>query len=152
MENQNSLLHEELVIDAEAHQHLFETVKWAKFLGIVGFVLSGIIVLIAFFAGSMIGNMSSMQPGFPAESAGGLGVMISIMYLVGAAINFALSLFMYRFATKTKQALLSTDQVTFNQGLHNLKLLYRVAGIIVIIYLAIVAIALLVGVAASAFA
>ncbi len=150
METNSNVLNDELVVDAEAHQHLMETVKWAKFLGIVGFVICAIIVLAALFAGSFLANMTS-NPAFPSEAGAGAGIMISIVYLVIAGVYFALSLFVYRFAVKTKQALLATDQVGFNQGLHNLKLVYRISGIIVVLYLALVAIAALVGIAAAAF-
>ncbi len=64
---------------------------------------------------------------------------------------FFLSLFLFRFATKMKLALLTTDQENFNASLLNLKLVYRIMGIIMIIYLAILALALIGGVIAAAF-
>lgn len=48
-------------------------------------------------------------------------------------------------------ALQSTDQENFNLSLHNLKLVYRITGIIVIVYLALVALALIFGVGAAVF-
>ena len=50
-----------------------------------------------------------------------------------------------------KLALLTTDQENFNASLLNLKLVYRIMGIIMIIYLAILALALIGGVIAAAF-
>ncbi len=50
--------------DAEA---LRGTAKWAKFLSIVGFVMIGLLVIIALFAGSMMANMANMMGGGTAS-------------------------------------------------------------------------------------
>jgi hypothetical protein len=50
---------------------------------------------------------------------------------------------MYKFGNKTQLGLKTNDQTTMNTGLANLKILFRIYGIIVIIYLGFVALALL---------
>ena len=52
MEHNPNFLSNELTVDAAAQNHLKETAMWAKFLGIAGFVMSAIILLIAIFAGT----------------------------------------------------------------------------------------------------
>ncbi len=149
MEQSPNLLSQDLTVDAEAHQHLLETAKWAKFLGIVGFIVSVILIIASIFASSFLATMGGGAMAAPAP--GGLGVMISVLYVIMAVIYFVLSLYVYRFAVRMKQALLNTDQVNFVSGLHNLKLAYRISGIIVIVYLVLMVIGVIVTMAASAF-
>ena len=63
MENVQNLLTPELQVDSIAHAHLSETAKWARFLAIVGFVICVIILLVAFFAGTFLANMSGTGVG-----------------------------------------------------------------------------------------
>ena len=147
MEHNNDLLNQDLHIDAASHSHLKETAMWAKLLAIVGFVLSVLMGILALFAGTFMERMSG-GIGDTASTA----IMVSIIYLVVAAIYFTMSLFMFRFSVKMKTALMTTDQENFNVSLYNLKIVYRITGIIVIVYLAILAIALIVGVGAAVFA
>ncbi len=60
------------------------------------------------------------------------GTTIVIIYLVIAVIYFFLSLFLYRFASKMKIALNTTDQDSLNNSLGNLKTLYKTMGILTI--------------------
>ena len=77
--------------------------------------------------------------------------MVMALYLVFAVVYFFLSLFLYRFATKMKIALDSTDQENFGESLMNLKMVYRILGIITIIYLSFVALAIVLGIGAAFF-
>lgn len=140
----------DLHVDYLAGSHLKETAKWAKFLAIVGFVICGILLIVAMFAGTLLSTMGGGlgSPATPSFLGAGF---LSAMYIVIAVIYFALSLFLYRFANKMQVALLSTDQDNFNVALYNLKLVYRITGIIVLVYLAIVAIAMIFGIGAAAF-
>ena len=147
MESNESLLNAELQIDTTSHAYLAETAKWCNFLGILGFILSGIIGIVALFAGTFLGAMSS---GFGSSSmiSGGL---VTVVYLILAAVYFFMSLFLYRFATKMKAALYSNDQDSLNNSFLNLKNLYKMMGIITIIYLSLVVLALIFGIGAAAF-
>lgn len=145
--NNNDLLNADLHIDTIAHSHLKETAMWAKLLAIVGFVLSVLMGIFALFASTFMERMSG-GIGYTAAS----GIMVSAVYFVIAAIYFTMSLFLFRFSVKMKTALSTADQENFNVSLYNLKIVYRITGIIVIIYLAILALALIVAVAAAAFA
>ncbi len=147
METNPNLLNEDLQVDSIGHSHLKETAMWAKLLGIVGIIMSVLFAVFALFAGTILESMSGGM-----LYTGGAGIMVSVIYLIFAGINFALSLFLFRFATKMKLALQTIDQENFNVSLYNLKLFYRVAGIIVIVYLAFLILALVIGVGAAAFA
>jgi hypothetical protein len=135
METGQNLLQDDLLIDNEGQIHLKETAMWAKFLGIAGFLGSGILALAAVFAGTFIGKISrGLQGRGDAAMAGG---MVMIFYLVVAAIIFFMSLYLYRFSTKMQVALKTTDQGNLNLSLQNLKIYYRFSGILTIIYLII---------------
>lgn len=149
MENNENLLTADLQVDSIAFAHLHETARWAKFLAIVGFIIAGLLLLAAIFAGTFLGKMSGAGLS-GSQSMMGAG-FLSAVYIVIAAIYFVMCLFLYRFAAKMQIALQSTDQDNFNLSLHNLKLVYRITGIIVIVYLALVALALIFGVGAAAF-
>ena len=150
MEPNQNLLSADLQVDTVAAAHLKETVMWARLLGIVGLVLSILVAIFGLFAGTILTSMTRNFGNNPSANAISSG-LITVFYLVIAAVYFFLSLFIFRFAVKMKQALLANDQVIFNDSLLNLKLVYRTMGIIMIIYLSFLALALVVGIGAAAF-
>ncbi|MEO7308309.1 MAG: DUF5362 family protein [Ferruginibacter sp.] len=149
MESNQNLLSTELQIDSIAHAHLSETAKWANFLSIVGFVLSGILVIVALFMGTILGKLMNNSYGSSGASFVGAG-FITIIYLIIAALYFFMSLFLYRFASKMKVALYAGDQENLNNSFLNLKNLYKLMGILTIVYLSFMALALILGIAGAA--
>ena len=111
----------------------------------LGFIFTGLFILVALFAGTLLTSMNSYGGASAMVGAG----FITAIYLVIAAINFFMSLFLYRFASKTKAGLYSNDQDTLNSGFANLKNLYKMIGIIAIIYLAFIVLAIIFGVGAA---
>lgn len=150
MENNENLLTAELQVDSVAYSHLYETAGWAKFLSIIGFIISGVLLLAAIFAGSFLSSFSGTGGVGGIHSMFGAGVL-SAVYVVIAVIYFIMSLLLYRFATKMKIALQASDQDNFNVSLYNLKMVYRITGIVVIVYLGLVSLALIFGIGAAAF-
>lgn len=151
MEQTQNLLSSDLQVDPIATGHLKETAMWAKFMAIVGLVLSILIGILALFIGTIMANLGGRGfGGNPVMSGMGTG-LLTVYYLFIAAIYFFTSLFLFRFATKMKQALLTSDQENFNASLLNLKLVYRIMGIIMIIFLSFMALALIGGIFAAAF-
>ena len=150
MEPIQNLLSSDLQVDPIATSHLKETAMWAKFMAVVGMVLSILIGIMALFIGSI---MATLSRGYGSNSAlAGMGTgILTIYYLFIGAIYFFTSLFLFRFATKMKQALFTSDQENFNASLLNLKLVYRIMGIIMIIFLSFMALALIGGIFAAAF-
>ena len=130
METQH-LLDTDLLIDSMTKTHLKETAKWAKFLGIIGFIYSTLIALGAIFSGSLIAGMS----GSYNRSSGGwmAGGGVALVYLLFAAVCFFMSYYLFRFAQKTQVALLSNDQPVLNESFKNLKIYFRLAGIVTIV-------------------
>jgi hypothetical protein len=147
MEENQNLLSAELQIDATSHAFLAETAKWGNFLSILGFIFTGIFVVVALFAGAIIGRLNSPYGGGAIMGAG----FITVVYLIIAAVNFFMALFLYRFASKMKTALYTYDQDTLNASFLNLKNLYKLIGILAIIYLAFIALVIVWSIGAAAF-
>ena len=128
-----------LLIDSSGHAYLSETVKWAKFLAILGFIMCGFMVLAAFFIGtfmSMLSPMSNLEgmEGAPMPMIGRLGGgFLTVLYLIIAFVYFIPCLYLYRFADRTQRGLLGSDQYIFTSGLHQLKSLFRFMGILSIV-------------------
>lgn len=140
MENQN-IISNDIRIDQYAQMQLNETAKWAKFLAILGFIGSVIIALMALFMmGGMMDNAMEGSMGFA-----GVGALLGFIYLVAGAIYFFISLFLYRFATGMQRALSSASQDEMNMALKNHKMVYKVVGIITIVYLGLMALIFILG-------
>jgi amino acid permease len=133
MESSENLLHTELQVDAEVQRHLGITAKWAKFLSIIGFIFCALAILVDTF--NFVNYQRQSSDYFIRET---LSPMVSIIVvLIMSIIWFAVSAYTFRFATKMKTALQSTDQLSFNDSLSNLAKNYKLLGIVTIIYLAL---------------
>jgi hypothetical protein len=119
--------------------YLFTAAKWAGFLGIVGFVMSGLLAVAAFFISSLMnafGGMAAMQGSRGAASIGSAaGAFITIFYLGFAVLGILYASYMYNFGTKTKAAILSNDSELLTEGFKNLKSMFRFSGILTAIVL-----------------
>ncbi|MEO8769177.1 MAG: hypothetical protein ABI402_03815 [Ferruginibacter sp.] len=143
MESGENLLTAELHVDPIAFEHLHATAKWARFLAILGFIFSGLIALGGLFAASIFSSFRSITHS-PAPMVG--TGFITVIYLIIGCIYFFLSLYLYFFASKMITALAVTDQQIFNDSLMNLKRVYRIMGIIMIVYLGFIILAMIIGI------
>lgn len=154
METSQNLLSNELQIDSRIALHLKETAGWAKFLGILGFILAGLMAIVAFVIPEIMsryGSYRSYSSYDYSESTKMIGVAMTVAYLFIALVMFFVSLFTFKFGSKTRAALAMNDQASLDTGLKNLKFLFRFYGIVAIIYLGFMVLALLVGGLSTAF-
>jgi hypothetical protein len=128
----------ELQVDHETTGYLSETAKWAKFLSIVGFVMCGLIVVAALFAGTI----ATLNPFAGTMGAGGF--MQIVLLLAMAALYFFPCLFLFNFARKMQFALRNNDQINLNDSFRNLKSNFKFVGILTIVILSFYAIGILV--------
>jgi hypothetical protein len=123
-----------LHIDASSRLFLQQTTTWAKFLAIFGFVMCGLIVIAAFFMGSIISSYMSMGVGDDSlPSMGMFGGFITVFYLALAVLLFFPNLYLLNFANKMQVALGSDDQPTLTQSFKFLRAYYRYIGIMLIV-------------------
>lgn len=128
-DNQVSLL------DTEAKSYLLIAAQWAKFLAIVGFVFVGLVVLLAFFAGSIFSQLSQFSPQVTMFST--FGTAITVLYLIMAAIGFFPCWFLFQFAHQAIKTV-KNNTPSFTESFKNLKSFFKFYGILtaimVIIY------------------
>lgn len=132
-ENKNKAIGSEndLSISSKASNYLRETGKWSQFLAVLGFVFIGLIVLLAFFAGAIFSALDHENTlPFP-------GFLIGIIYLLIGGLYFFPILYLYRFSTKIKTALIQKENEILENALENLKSHYKFIGIMTIIMLSL---------------
>ncbi|MFT5748289.1 MAG: hypothetical protein ACI9XO_004794 [Paraglaciecola sp.] len=126
-----------IAITHESRAYLQEAAKWGKFLAIVGFVFIGIIALIAVFAGSIMGTMMGELGGGHGFPGG--GIFLTVLYLGIAALYFFPCLYLYKFSTQTKMALLTNSTQGLSESLKNLKSMFKFMGIFTAVILSLYA-------------
>lgn len=135
MENlETSLLDVNLTIDTQSDRYLRETAKWNKFLAILSFIFSGLMILAGVFLTFAAGFMMSSTQLMPFA---GMGFFWLIYFLVFAVLTIIPNIYRYRFAAQVLQALDTNDQVTLTSSLGNLKSFYRFYGIMMIVVISI---------------
>ena len=126
--------------------------KWARFLGIVGFVFTGFMLLGSIFLFTMGSTMgSAMAEVSPLYSMSGFGAMMGFMYLLFVVPFFLISLYTYRFGTNTKAALYATDTTKMTEAFKQLRNLFRFYGWLTAIILVIYALVFIFAIAGAAF-
>ncbi|HMJ70799.1 MAG TPA: hypothetical protein VK508_17980 [Cyclobacteriaceae bacterium] len=134
-----------LSVTSQGASYLKETGGWAKFLSILGFCFVGLMVIVALFLGTVMSTIGMEQ------QIAGFQVLVTVVYLLFAALYFFPILYLFRFATKVTAAVKSNDTVGLTSALENLKSHYKFIGlltaIIVGLYGVILVIALVIGVA-----
>jgi len=108
-----------------------EVVKWAKFLAICSFVGLGIMAL--FGLGMIILQFEGLGNGIQV-------VVMGIFYILMAVLYFFPAMYLYRFATACAEAIENLNDDTLEDGLENLKSLFRFTGILTIIVLSLYAV------------
>jgi hypothetical protein len=141
MDNNQSLLANDMMIDSVSFNHLKETAMWAKIMAVIGLILGVVIIIAAILAGAYLGQVNNRYNGGVAVP--GLGGMVGVVYGLIGVVYFFCSLFHLRFAVKMKEALLNNDQHTLNLSFQNLKVYYRITGILTIIGAAFFALGIL---------
>jgi Family of unknown function (DUF5362) len=146
--DQNETTLFKLEVEEMSSRFLSETAKWAKFLSIVGFVLTGLLVIVALFAGTLFASMTGMAgSGLPA----GFSIIITVIYLLLAVLYFFPCLYLFRFAVKMKKALAENNQVELSSSFENLKSCFKFMGIMTIVIFSVYLLAIVFGGVAAAF-
>jgi hypothetical protein len=125
----------DLQVDYQANQYLAQAARWAKFLAIVGFVVCGLIFIVAIFAGAILGNLGSIGQ-FGASSMMS-GPLISVIYIAFGLLYFFPCLYLFRFASRMQIALRNNDQGVLNSSFKSLKSCFRFVGIMTLVIIAI---------------
>lgn len=102
---------------------LAEIAKWGKFLSIIGLTFIGIIIVMGI----------SLWAIFSYFSFGSGSIYTMIYLIIICTIYFFPVLYLYRFSTQLKLALINKDNDLLESSFKNLKSLFRFMGILAII-------------------
>ncbi len=136
-----------LELDLIGQDYLRQAGKWAGFLGIIGFIFTGIILLAAFFVGTSNLLFTRFQDSASVFSSAGVGAAMSLVYVLFALLYFFLSLFLFQFGSRIKKGLLIGDSNQVSSALGKLKAFFRLWGVLTIIGLCLYALIIIIVVA-----
>ncbi|WCT14110.1 DUF5362 family protein [Mucilaginibacter jinjuensis] len=125
----------DLVLTPEAQYYLNDGAGWAKFLGIMGFIGCGFILIIALSMGAILGMTARLSPN-PAGIPSGLGGVFGFIYALLALLYFFPSLYIYKFGTGAKKGILMRESADITVAISKLKSFLKFWGVLMIIGLA----------------
>jgi hypothetical protein len=132
-----------IVLNFEAQSYLREAGRWAVFLGILGFIGTGLILICALFVSTFFALMAQYQPTpYPA----GISGIVSFVYVLIAVFNFFFALYLYQFGSGIKKAILYNDTVETGKALEKLKSFFKLWGITTIVIIAIWALVIIISI------
>jgi len=131
----------EMGLSTKTRGYLLEAAKWARILAILGFIMVGIMVLVALFAGTMFSALSNSIADSPVPSFP--GALFSLIYLAVAALYFFPILYLYKFAKGIREAFQGEDEPALVRAFQNLKSHYKFIGILAIITVGFYAVSLI---------
>jgi len=128
--------------------YLKEASPWLKFVGILGFISCGLIVL-----GSIVVIIFSIAATALLSEFGDFPIwLIAPLYLAMGALLFFPSLFTYNFGEKIRKFMFSNSEEDLEEAFKNNKSLWKFYGIMCIISLAITPVLIIVTIIVSVFA
>jgi hypothetical protein len=123
--------------------NLLSTAKWAMFLGIIGFIFLGLMVI----AGLGIISAGSQMPSYAARSMPISLEMIGFLYIVMAGIGFYPAYCLVKFSSKMQDSIRTKATMTFDEATGYLKGHYTFAGIMTIVVIGLYLIAIMITIA-----
>jgi heme/copper-type cytochrome/quinol oxidase subunit 2 len=137
MENNQDDSFLQMHLDYDGGHILTETVRWSRFLAIVGIVGLSICLLAFALAGSVIlAAVSTLAPGLEALAGLGSAIVIAFFLVIFAVFGFVVYM-LYRFSVLTRKAIDQQDQTMLSEGMRCLKIYFVATGIIAILGLLI---------------
>ncbi|AWV97887.1 DUF5362 family protein [Arcticibacterium luteifluviistationis] len=136
-----------LYLSENGKQDLLESAKWAKFLAIVGFVGSGLLVVFAFGLSTLMSflpNSESFESLGPSYFLG-----MTFIYVVMAVIYFFPCLYLFKFAKSTKLAILEEDNELLHLALFNMRKMFKFVGVMTLTILILYGVLIVFGVLAG---
>lgn len=114
-------------LDDISQGYLLQTVRWTKFIAIMGFIFTGIALLAILLSGFASGNSEGVAYGIGSALGSGLvGVIILGVYFYPIYC-------LYQFSRYMKSGLYYEDKLQVMQAFRHQRNLYRYMGILLII-------------------
>lgn len=148
------MLEEKEALTKGSKSHLMEIAKWSSFFGILGFIGTGLMVIVSLFAGTMFSKLNAFNPAmseFPSGAGAGFSAVFTVLYLVIALLYFFPSLYLYKSGKALKTGLRSNNENEIEEGLKNLKSNFKFWGVFSIIIISLYLLMFLIGMVGAAF-
>ncbi|MGY4536750.1 glucan phosphoethanolaminetransferase (alkaline phosphatase superfamily) [Mucilaginibacter sp. UYNi724] len=127
----------QITLSEQALYFLHKAGQWANFIGIIGFVMTGLIVILALFIGTLFTTLAAFNPMMAGAAAA--GPLLTVVYLLFAAFNFFFSYYLYQFGARIKKAILFNNTEDATQAFGKLKSFFKLWGITLIVILSLYA-------------
>jgi hypothetical protein len=129
-------------------RYLREASPWLRFIGILGFIGSGLMALGGLVFTALVVLVSNL-----AEEFGGIlaGSFMGVLYIVLGLLAFFPAKFCYGFGSKIHHYSLSNSDRDLEEAFKNNKSLWKFCGVLAIVYLAIIPLALIGAAVAAVF-
>jgi len=132
-----------LTITEDVRSYIYESAKWTKFLSVLGFVFTGLMVMLSLSVGAIMSSMNNLV-GAQNNPYAALGSgFLTVLLLISAAIYFYPSFILFKFSTAAKQAVLYGDQESLSIAMGKMKSFFKFWGILLIVLLGFYALAIL---------
>jgi hypothetical protein len=119
-----------LTLNEDAKYFLLQSGKWANFLGIMGFIGTGLLVLAALFIGTIFSMLAKFQSNpYPA----GFGGILSLVYILIAVFYFFFSFYLYQFGNSIKNGIVFHNELQVSAALGKLKSFFKLWGVTTIV-------------------
>lgn len=128
----------EVAVDSTSKSLIRDIALWARIIAITAFVSYGVSLIVSFFGNNALEN--SISGGVTGKGTRITGA------LIGAIIGVIITLFLFRFSKEAKNAIDGINQGQLETGFNNLRIYFKILGIIIIIFLVIFLLALFFGV------
>jgi hypothetical protein len=142
-----------LILNFQAQSYLRLAGKWANFLGVLGFILCAIILVISFFVGGAMGKIASITPGAGSAIFAGMGGMITGAYILIDIVYFFFALYLYQFGSRIKTGLRFSNEAEVTIALGKLKSFFKIWGVCTIVAICLYALifvtAIVIGIGAT---
>lgn len=134
----------------ESINYLLKAAKWAKFLAILGFIISGLIILAGIAMSFVLNKVSGMDEMVPVNIPFSPAIL-SILYIAMAVVYLIPVIFLNTFSNNAIKAVKLSSTQKMTVSLRNLKNLLVFIGISTIVLLALYTLSLIVVGTAAVF-
>ena len=116
-------------LDYDGGHILHETVRWSRFLSIVGIIAISLMAVVFALAGTALAAaLTTLAPSIAGLADLGTAIIILVLLAVFAILGFAVFM-LYRFSILTRRGIDRQDQVAFTEGIKCLKIYFIISGI-----------------------
>lgn len=137
-EQYNTTGPEELYLDASLLNNLYDMAKWGKVLAVMGFILSGFILVFGLFMQRMLQSQSTQV----LISDVGLSGFTMVVYAFVALVYFFPSLYLFNFAVSMQQGVQGRSRQKVGKAIGKLRVLFKFLVIMLALFLVLSGISL----------